>query len=349
MTPKAPVQEKEVQALLERARQYVSDETSTYGGYRTGSGSLVNDLVLALESNAAGQAERQGGKERGDEYTKAADLRPSHENAPAAAAPAVEAPAETPMTDWIIRETLNYPSDACVSLSAAMEDHARRLELTLRQAIGALELCKQGISYDSEEDAEAGTYGLPIEAVQKMEYALAAYRKLTEESTEDRIVKEALGARCEECDSVFDCFNGRIPCIRLVTKEAATPLERLARERDEAERNAAQVDSSGPRLTEDAAPAAAGPDVREAYNQCFRAAFEALQKLNSVRFIWNAPIHQAVALLRSVTEPQSSPLPPARTLSDEEIREIAREAFLRSDDNDFIVWAIRTALDRLKP
>ncbi len=57
----------------------------------------------------------------------------------------------------------------------------------------------------------------------------------------------------------------------------------------------------------------------EVYDKCFNAAFDALQKLNSVRFMWNGPIHQAAALLRGVTEPQQPlPAPPLVALSGKE-------------------------------
>lgn len=39
-------------------------------------------------------------------------------------------------------------------------------------------------------------------------------------------------------------------------------------------------------------------------NRCFSAAFKALGQLESVRYMWNGPIHQAVALLRDATGPQ---------------------------------------------
>ena len=40
------------------------------------------------------------------------------------------------------------------------------------------------------------------------------------------------------------------------------------------------------------------------YERCFDAAFEALTKLESVRFMWNGPIHQAATLLREAVGPQ---------------------------------------------
>jgi hypothetical protein len=40
-------------------------------------------------------------------------------------------------------------------------------------------------------------------------------------------------------------------------------------------------------------------------SRCFDAAFKALERLDSVRFMWNGPIHQAAALLREATGPQT--------------------------------------------
>jgi len=51
--------------------------------------------------------------------------------------------------------------------------------------------------------------------------------------------------------------------------------------------------------------------LRANYYACFNAAFDALQRLNATRFLWNGPIHQAAALLRGVTEPQGEALAPA--------------------------------------
>ena len=42
------------------------------------------------------------------------------------------------------------------------------------------------------------------------------------------------------------------------------------------------------------------------YERCFDAAFKALGRLESVRFMWNGPIHEAAALLRDATGPQGS-------------------------------------------
>lgn len=44
------------------------------------------------------------------------------------------------------------------------------------------------------------------------------------------------------------------------------------------------------------------------YQRCFDAAFKALETLDSVRFMWNGPIHKAVALLRAATGPNPSPV-----------------------------------------
>ena len=40
------------------------------------------------------------------------------------------------------------------------------------------------------------------------------------------------------------------------------------------------------------------------YEHCFDAALKALERLNSVRFMWNGPIHQAAALLLKATGPE---------------------------------------------
>lgn len=95
------------------------------------------------------------------------------------------------------------------------------------------------------------------------------------------------------------------------------------------------------------------PLYPSSYERCFDAAFKALERLDSVRFMWNGPIHQAAALLREATGPQSAvpsamSAPPADPEADALQRDAARYRWLRHTTSlrremgarflDFDIW-----------
>jgi hypothetical protein len=55
------------------------------------------------------------------------------------------------------------------------------------------------------------------------------------------------------------------------------------------------------------------------YERCFNAAIKALERLDSVRYMWNGPIIQAVVFLREATGPQPDAAPDAGAPSGREV------------------------------
>jgi hypothetical protein len=74
------------------------------------------------------------------------------------------------------------------------------------------------------------------------------------------------------------------------------------------------------------------------YERCFNAAIKALERLDSVRYMWNGPIIQAVVFLREATGPQPDAAPDAGATSGREVPAAAPVAAPLPEEKQIGEW-----------